>query len=186
MFLIFGFLIVGTLGLICLGCLVAASKASSAKRNTASLIWTVPVMVIGGLFMAGVLWGNYAAEGYPNKIFSEIFDVPVPKTVTHLRAYNDDDELNPVLLQFEAPPATVKTLLSAQFRPIANSSAFGPLAKAQAFALKPAWFDTTLNSNALVYELARQNPGSGHVAIYDASLNRVRIYLDNPIPLHFR
>ena len=186
MFLIFGFLIVGTLALIGLGCLIAASRAATSKGKGAAPLWALPAIFIGGLFMAGVLWGNYAAEGYPNKIFTEVFDVPSPKTVTHLRAYSDDDELNPVLLQFEAPPATVKTLLSAQFRPIANSSAFGPLAKAQAFALKPAWFDTTLNSNALVYELARQNPGSGHVAIYDASLNRVRIYLDNPIPLHFR
>ena len=176
----------GALGAICLGCLLAASKAVSEKRNHIARLRAMPAILIVGLFGAGVIWGEYAVEGYPDKIFAEIFDVPPPATVTNLRAYSDDDELDPVFLQFQAPPATIKTLLGATFRPAPNAIGFGPMAEAQAFHLKPAWFDTTLAPSAQVYQLSRDEPSSGYIAIYDPKLNRVRVYLDNPVPLHFR
>ena len=177
MFLLFGFLIVGTLGLICLGCLLAASKSVSEKRNGVALAWSLPIVLIGGLFMAGVLWGNYATEAFPEEIFTKIFKVEPSAQITEMRVYDDSDELNPVFLQFHAPPALAQSLINSKFKLTSNASAIGAMADAGRITI-PQWFDTKVAPDAQVFQLKGAFSDSKDIAIYDSKLNRVRVYFN--------
>ena len=185
-FFLLDLLLLGTVGVIVVGCLIVACKKRSGAALLAALLLALPMTLLGGFVWVELTSSSNTDEANPQKAFSAIFDAPLPATVTHLRAYSDGDESNPVFLQFQAPPATIQTLLHRQFRPISNAGAQSALDDAQQFTLKPAWFDTALAPNARVYELARRPINSGYIAIHDPQLNRVRVYLDNPLPLHPR
>ena len=173
MFLIIGLLILGALGTVCLGCLVAASQAATSKRKGAALLWASPVMLIGGLFVAGIMWGAYATEAYPEETFTKIFKVEPTAQITKMRVYSDGDELTPVFLQFHAPPALAQSLLNSKFSPTSNASAIGAMAMAERVEI-PRWFDKTVAPDAQVFQLNSDFSSPSYIAIYDSKLNRVR------------
>ena len=181
MFALFGLAIVGTIVLLCGWCLLLAANALTNKRKGIALAYGIPVLCIAGLLLSGILW-NYP-EADPQDVFTRLFEMAPPPGVTQLRAYSDDDELNPIYLQFEAPHAVVQTLLKSKFQRAPGALAFRAIAQPEHIS-RPAWFDANIAPEARVYSLGPDRLGPHGIALYDLKLNRVRIYLDGPELLH--
>ena len=177
MFFIFGFLIVSTLGLIWLGCLIATLKAMIEKRKGAALAYCFPVMLIGGLFIAFLL-SDDGSETHPEETFAKVFRVEPSAQITKMRVYNDGDELYPVFLQFQAPPALAQSLLKSRFHPAPKGLAINAMESAARVTI-PKWFDTKIAPNAQVFQSNGALGDSQDIAIYDSKLNRVRVYLNS-------
>ena len=174
MFFLIGLFLIGTLGLIGLGCLVAASQATTSKRKGAALAYCLPIVLI---ICAVAILTNNRPEDDPEETFTKIFKVEPSAQITKMRVYNDGDELSPIFLQFQAPPALAQPLIRSKFSPTLKDSAIGAMSNAERVEI-PQWFDKTVAPNAQVFQLNSDFPSSGYIAIYDPRLNRVRVYFD--------
>ena len=174
MFFLIGLLIMGALGTVCLGCLVAASKAATSKRKGAALAYCLPVVLI---ICAVAMLTDDRPEDDPEETFAKIFKVEPTAQVTKMRVYNDGDELWPVFLQFHAPPALAQKLLRSRFHPASKKLAIEAMEDAKRVTI-PQWFNTKIAPDAQVFQLNGSLGNSEDIAIYDSKINRVRVYFN--------
>lgn len=48
------------LGVFCLKCATSASDAFNARRYNEAVLWALPVLLLGGLIGALLIWGDYS------------------------------------------------------------------------------------------------------------------------------
>ena len=172
MFLLAGLFLMGMLGLVFLASTVGALKLFGKGKATA--VGTVlPALLIGGLSVGGIEYGNWKAEASPEALCQEVFGSPPPPAVSNLRGYKDDDELSPMYLGFNAPPSVVAGLVAKGFM----RSGSAP----QDWRFLPSWFDTSTSSSTQFGSLRNRFSQSGdYILMVDPPLKRVRVYFSSP------